>query len=281
MPKPSWLKVKIASGREFKKVRNELHASSLHTVCEEAKCPNIAECWNSGTATFIVLGKICTRNCHFCGVQSAKQGEALDKKEPEKITDAVKRFGLRYVVLTSVDRDDLPDFGALHFAECIKAVKAAGARVEALIPDFQGSTECLQKVIEARPDVIGHNIEVVERLQAIARDRRASYEQSLDVLRNAKKLNKMIFTKSSIMLGLGERRKEVEHTMDDLLAVECDLLTLGQYLQPSKRNLPVQRFLTPEEFAELKRIALQKGFKHVEAGPLVRSSYRAGAFFER
>ena len=171
--KPAWLKVKIASGQGFKSVRNTLHAHSLHTVCEEAKCPNIAECWNCRTATFMLLGRICTRNCLFCSVEMAKQGQQVDKGEGEKIASAVKKFGLRYVVLTSVDRDDLPDFGALHFAECIKAVKAAGTRVEALIPDFQGSIECLQKVIEAGPDVIGHNIEVVERLQAIARDSRA------------------------------------------------------------------------------------------------------------
>lgn len=279
--KPAWLKVKIASGPGFKSTRNTLHAYSLHTVCEEAKCPNIAECWNCRTATFMLLGRICTRNCLFCSVEMAKQGQQVDKDEGEKIAAAVKKFGLRHVVLTSVDRDDLPDFGALHFAECIKAVKAAGARVEALIPDFQGSMECLQKVIEARPDVIGHNIEVVERLQAAARDSRASYEQSLNVLQNAKKLNKMVFTKSSIMLGLGERKKEVEHAMDDLLAVECDLLTLGQYLQPGKRNLSVQRFLKPEEFEEFKKTALHKGFKKVWAGPLVRSSYRAGELFEQ
>lgn len=280
MVKPHWLKVSIASGQEFKKVRNQLHGSSLNTVCEEAKCPNIAECWNSGTVTFMVLGSTCTRNCPFCAVQSSKKGEALDREEPQNIAQAVKKFGLRYVVLTSVDRDDLPDFGSGHFAECIRAVKEAGAGVEALIPDFQASVECLKKVVEAKPVVIGHNIEVVKRLQSIARDCKASYERSLGVLGNVKKLDAEIFTKSSIMLGLGETREETMQAMDDLLAAKVDFLTLGQYLQPSKRNLPVHSFLKPEEFSQLKETALQKGFKKVEAGPLVRSSYKAGDLLE-
>ena len=280
MVKPHWLKVSIASGQEFKKVRNQLHGSGLHTVCEEAKCPNIAECWNSGTATFMVLGSTCTRNCPFCAVQSSKKGKPVDKGEPQKIAQAIKKFGLRYAVLTSVDRDDLPDFGSGHFAECIRAVKEAGTRVEALIPDFQGNLECLKKVVEAKPVVIGHNIEVVKSLQSIARDGRASYEMSLGVLKNVKKLDAEIFTKSSIMLGLGETGEETAQAMDDLLAAKADFLTLGQYLQSSKKNLPVHRFLKPEEFSQLKEIALQKGFERVESGPLVRSSYKAGDLLE-
>ncbi len=279
MPKPEWLKVKIAGGEEFNQIRNTLHSSGLHTVCEEARCPNIAECWKSKTATFLILGSTCTRHCAFCAVQSAKKGTALDALEPKKIADAIKKFGLRYAVLTSVDRDDLPDFGALHFAECIKAANAAGAKVEALIPDFQGNCDCLQKVVEAKPAVIGHNIEVVERLQHVARDARAGYEQSLNVLLNAKKLNKKIFTKSSIMLGLGETREEVLRAMDDLIAAWVDFLTIGQYLQPNKESLPVAEFIEPMKFSELKEIALQKGFRRVIAGPLVRSSYKAAELF--
>ncbi len=279
MPKPKWLKVKIAGGEEFNQIRNTLHSSGLHTVCEEARCPNIAECWKSKTATFLILGSTCTRHCAFCAVKSARKGQALDLQEPKKIAGAIKKFGLRYAVLTSVDRDDLPDFGALHFAECIKAANAAGAKVEALIPDFQGSIECLRAVVDAQPAVIGHNIEVVERLQAAARDARASYQQSLDVLRNVKKINQKIFTKSSIMLGLGESRQEVLHAMRDLLAAGVDFLTVGQYLQPNKKSLPVAGFIEPKKFDELKEIALQKGFRRVIAGPLVRSSYKAAELF--
>ncbi|MDP2973583.1 MAG: lipoyl synthase [Candidatus Diapherotrites archaeon] len=279
VPKPEWLKVRIASGAEFNQIRNTLRSSGLHTVCEEAKCPNIAECWKSKTATFLILGSTCTRHCAFCAVQSAKKGQALDAKEPQKIAGAIKKFGLRYAVLTSVDRDDLPDFGAAHFAECIKAAKAAGAKVEALIPDFQGNLDCLQKIVNAKPAVIGHNIEVVERLQHTARDARASYEQSLNILRNAKKLNKKIFTKSSIMLGLGETREEVLRAMDELIAAKVDFLTLGQYLQPNKQCPPVVDFIEPKKFGELKEIALGKGFKQVVAAPLARSSYKAAELF--
>ncbi len=279
MPKPEWLKVRIASGAEFKQIRDTLHSFGLHTVCEEARCPNIAECWKSKTATFLILGSVCTRHCAFCAVQSAKKGELVDALEPKKIADAVKKFGLRYAVLTSVDRDDLPNFGAAHFAECIKAANAAGAKVEALIPDFQGNIECLRAVVDAQPAVIGHNIEVVERLQHAARDARAGYGQSLNVLKNVKKLNKKIFIKSSIMLGLGETREEVLRAMDGLLSAGVDFLTLGQYLQPNKESLPVVEFVEPKKFEELKEAALQKGFKRVIAGPLVRSSYKAAELF--
>jgi len=278
--KPMWLKVDIASGEKLRTVEKQLQGSKLYTVCEEAKCPNIGECWNSGTATFMVLGRVCTRNCLFCGVESAKKGQALDKEEPANIGKAIKSFGLRYAVLTSVDRDDLPDLGAGHFSNCIKAVKKEGVRVEALIPDFQGRKTCLQKIVEAKPNVIGHNLEVVERLQGFARDARASYRRSLKVLENVKKLDGGIFTKSSLMLGLGEEREEIEQAMDDLRSVECDFLTLGQYLQPSKKNLPVIEFVEPKVFEELREIAKGKGFRKVVSGPLVRSSYKAGDLFE-
>ena len=270
-----WLKARLGGGEEFAAVRSQLRGSGLHTVCEEALCPNLGDCWNRGTATFLLLGGVCTRHCLFCAVRSGCSGEAIDSSEPAKIACSVKRFGLRYVVLTSVDRDDLPDFGAGHFADCISEIKSGGVKVEALIPDFSGDIGSLRRIVEAGPDVIGHNIEVVERLQGAVRDARASYRQSLGVLANVKKLCSGILTKSSIMLGLGETKEEVLQAMRDLLGTGCDFLTIGQYLQPSKRNLPVQRFVPPEEFAEYREIALQMGFKGVEAGPLVRSSYRA------
>jgi len=278
--KPEWLKVRIPEGETCRKLSNMLGALQLHTVCEEALCPNRAECWGNGTATFMLMGSICTRNCNFCSVKSARHGEALDESEPRRIADAVRGMSLQYAVLTSVDRDDLPDFGAGHFAECISEIKKQnnGVKVEALIPDFRGRKDCLEKIAGAKPDVIGHNIEVVERLQGIARDAKASYMQSLSVLRNAKLLDGKIFTKSSIMLGLGETCAEVLKVMDDLLSVQCDFLTLGQYLQPTKMNLPVVEFVVPEKFAEYREIALQKGFRRVESGPLVRSSYKAGDF---
>jgi lipoic acid synthetase len=271
-----WLKARLGGGEEFAAVRSHLRGSGLHTVCEEALCPNLGDCWNRGTATFLVLGGVCTRHCLFCAVRSGCSGETIDPSEPEKIACSVKRFGLRYVVLTSVDRDDLPDFGAGHFASCISEIKKSrGAKVEALIPDFSGDIGSLRRIVEAGPDVIGHNIEVVERLQGTVRDARASYRQSLGVLANVKKLCSGILTKSSIMLGLGETKEEVLQAMRDLLGAGCDFLTIGQYLQPSKRNIPVQRFVTPAEFEEYREIALQMGFRGVESGPLVRSSYRA------
>ncbi|MCX6798879.1 MAG: lipoyl synthase [Candidatus Diapherotrites archaeon] len=276
MPKPMWLKTKIGGGGEFAAVRSSLHGSGLHTVCEEALCPNLGDCWNRGTATFMVLGKVCTRHCLFCAVQSGACGQALESMEPCKIAEAVKKFGLRYVVLTSVDRDDLPDFGAGHFAQCVREIKnSAEAKVEVLIPDFNGNADCLRAIVEAKPDVIGHNIEVVERLQGIARDAKASYRQSLGVLKKIKEICSGVLTKSGIMLGLGETREEVLRVMKDLRVAGCDFLTIGQYLQPSKRNLPVQRYVPPAEFEELRQAALEMGFKGVEAGPLVRSSYRA------
>lgn len=278
--KPLWLKSEILSGGKSALVVSQLKSSTLNTVCEEAKCPNRGECWRHGTATFILMGNICTRNCLFCAIQSGKKGQELDLQEPGNIALAAKEMGLKYVVLTSVDRDDLDDLGAGHFAECIKAVKQSGTRVEALIPDFQGRKDCLEKIVCAEPDVIGHNIEVVKRLQKIARDPRASYKQSLKLLHNIKVLNPKIKTKSSIMLGLGETREEVLQAMDDLRGVKCDFLTIGQYLQASKKNLLVHEYIEPEVFEGLKNAGLEKGFGFVASGPLVRSSFKAGEFFE-
>ncbi|MDP6670392.1 MAG: lipoyl synthase [archaeon] len=278
--KPLWLKSEILSGGKSTLVVSKLRSSTLNTVCEEAKCPNRGECWRHGTATFILMGNVCTRNCLFCSIQSGRTGQELDLQEPKNVTQAAKEMGLKYVVLTSVDRDDLEDLGAGHFAECIKEVKKSGARVEALIPDFQGRKDCLEKIVRAKPNVIGHNIEVVERLQGIARDPRASYKQSIKLLHNIKAFNPEIKTKSSIMLGLGETREEVLQVMDDLREVECDFLTLGQYLQASKKNLLVHEYIEPEVFEELKKAGLEKGFGFVASGPLVRSSFKAGEFFE-
>ncbi len=284
MKKPDWLRIKAPVGEDAKRfstVHGVLKKYSLHTVCEEAKCPNSCDCWGSGTATFIVLGDVCTRNCRFCSAKKNKTGQPLDKGEPGNIASAVRELNLNYVVLTSVDRDDLADGGASHFAACIRAVKKEnnGVLVEALIPDFSGRVDCLRVVCGAKPDVVGHNIEVVREFQSIARDARASYETSLSVLRNVKKIDSSILTKSSLMVGLGETDEMVLRTMDDLRAVGVDALTIGQYLQPTKYNLPVVEFVSPEKFAEWKNIGLKKGFLFVASGPFVRSSYKAGEYY--
>jgi len=278
--KPDWLRAIIPSGGKTSLVATQLKGNALNTVCSEARCPNRGECWKHGTATFIAMGKVCTRNCLFCAVQSGKNGEPLDRKEPAKIADAAEQMGLKYVVITSVDRDDLSDLGAGHFAECIKEVKARGIKVEVLIPDFQGKIDCLKKVVDANPEVIAHNIEVVERLQSSVRDARASYKQSLGLLHNIKVLDPEMKTKSGLMLGLGESREEVLAAMDDLRGVKCDFLTIGQYLQPTKKNILVQEYVKPSVFEELKHIGLEKEFGFVASGPLVRSSYLAGEFYE-
>jgi len=256
---------------------------SLHTVCEEAHCPNVGECWGGGTATFMIMGELCTRACRFCNVKSGKPSGVLDAEEPANVARAVKDLGLKYVVLTSVDRDDLPDGGASHFAKTITSVRtlAQGTSVEALIPDFGGSLAELQTVVEAGPDVIGHNLETTEALTPKVRDPRASYHQSLQVLERVKQLNRRVFTKSSLMLGLGEREEDVLQTFRDLRAVGTDFLTLGQYLRPSPRNLPVVEYVTPERFSHYQIVAEEMGFLYVASGPLVRSSYRAGEYFMR
>jgi lipoic acid synthetase len=282
--KPDWLKVRLPTGEGLHKyggIRETLKGMGLVTVCEEALCPNINECWGSGTATFMVMGDTCTRGCKFCNVKTAANGQKLDPLEPEKIAKAVKEWGLKYIVVTSVDRDDLADQGAGHFAECIREIKKQRPEtiVEVLIPDFRGNEKCIDTIIEAKPDVIAHNIETVKELQSSVRDRRANYEQSLSVLRHVKKNAPEIFTKSSIMLGLGETDSQLFEAMDDLRKNNVDILTLGQYLRPSSWHLEVKEFVRPEKFAQLKEIGEQRGFAFVAAGPFVRSSYKAGEFF--
>lgn len=279
--KPPWLKQRWTADREdFGHIRDALRRRGLVTVCEEASCPNIDECWSQeGTATFMIMGDTCTRGCGFCDVDTGG-GEELDPLEPAKIAGAVEEIGLDYVVITSVDRDDLPDGGADHFARTVKAVRhETDALVEVLIPDFQGDQDCLQRIVEEGPTVLAHNIETVERLQGEVRDPRAGYRQSLGVLENAKDLDSSLYTKSSLMLGVGETEEEVITALEDLREVDVDIVKLGQYLQPSGEHLAVERYVPPEEFDDLEDRALDLGFEFVAAGPFVRSSYRAGELF--
>jgi lipoic acid synthetase len=268
-------------GPTYTRLKELMKQYSLHTVCEEARCPNVGECWGGGTATFMIMGELCTRACRFCNIKNGKPDGILDPDEPRNVAMAVKDLRLNYVVLTSVDRDDLPDGGASHFARTIRAVRALApdVSVEALIPDFGGGLTQIQTVVQAGPDVIGHNLETTERLTLRVRDARASYRQSLRVLEHVKKLNQRLFTKSSLMLGLGEQEEEVIQTLRDLRTIGTDFLTLGQYLRPSPRNLPVVEYITPERFDYYRRIAEQLGFLYAASGPLVRSSYRAGEYF--
>ena len=273
-------RIRPASGK-FWVVGQAIKSQGLHTVCQESHCPNISECWSGGTATFMVMGDTCTRACKFCNVKTFFNGQPLDGGEPGKLALTIKEWGLDYVVITSVDRDDLPDQGSGHFAECITKIKEEnpGIRVEVLIPDFRGNADCLKRVVEARPDVIAHNIETVRSLQARVRDPRAGYEQSLFVLETAKKLDPSIHTKSSIMLGFGEGDREVLETMHDLRARGVDFLTLGQYLRPSTRHIQVREFVPQEKWDFFRMMGEEIGFLYVASGPLVRSSYRAGEFF--
>jgi lipoic acid synthetase len=279
--KPEWIKVKLPTGKDYVRIRRIIKSFCLNTVCEEALCPNIADCWGSGTATIMILGDICTRACKFCSVTKGNPKGYLDVNEPERVARAVFKANLDYVVLTSVCRDDLKDGGASHFAETIKAIKKIRPKaiVEVLIPDFQGDESSLKKVVDANPNVIGHNIEVVERLSKLVRDRRASYELSLFVLEKIKELNPKIYTKSSIMVGLGETKDEVIQAMKDLRLAKVDFLTIGQYLRPSKRQMQVVRYVSPNEFKYYEQIGLSLGFLFVASGPLVRSSYKAGEYF--
>lgn len=279
--KPEWLRVKAPGGEKYAKVKTLLRGLQLNTVCEGAQCPNAGECWGSGTATIMILGDTCTRGCRFCAVTSGDPHGALDPDEPERVAAAVDELNITYTVLTSVDRDDLPDFGAGHYARTISAIKRRrpDITVEALIPDFQGDEKALDKVVEARPEVIGHNIETVESLTPRVRDRRANYRQSIEVLRAAKRKYPSVYTKSSIMLGLGETGDEVIGAFKDLREAGVDLLTVGQYLRPSHRHMPVEQYVTPAAFEKYRAIASELGFIHVASGPLVRSSYRAGEFF--
>lgn len=279
--KPSWLKVGLPSGPNYQRLRRDFRALDLHTVCEEARCPNLAECWRDGTATIMILGDVCTRGCRFCAVKTAKTGTPVDWEEPRRVAEALARMQLRYVVITSVDRDDLADGGAGVFARTITETKARCPELilEALIPDFQGDPAALAVVVDAGPEVIGQNIETVERLTRYARDRRCGYEQTLRVLENIKLRNPATYTKTAILLGMGETESEVLRTMRDIRARGVDILTLGQYLRPSKKHLPVAEYLNPGKFAEYEQAGLELGFRYIAAGPMVRSSYRAAEFF--
>lgn len=273
--KPEWLKINLHTDPEFVELKRLMRGRGLHTVCEEARCPNIFECWNRRTATFMILGDVCTRNCGFCAVTSGAPA-GLDLDEPERVADACVQMNLRHVVVTSVARDDLPDGGARIFAETIRAIrrKNPSTGVEVLIPDFMGNWDALAEVMEAEPDVLNHNIETVRRLSDRVRSR-AKYDRSLEVLRRAKEMKPHISTKSSIMVGLGETMAELYEAMDDLRVVGVDIVTFGQYLRPTSRHLAVAKFYTPAEFAHLREEALRRGFAHCESGPLVRSSYHA------
>jgi lipoyl synthase len=273
LPRPSWLKVKVPLGTSYAHLRTLLADQRLHTVCEEARCPNMAECWNAGTATFMILGDICTRSCGFCAVKTGRP-EGLDREEPRRVAEAVQRMGVRHAVVTSVNRDELDDGGAEIFAQTIREIRTLtpGVTIEVLIPDLRGVAWALSIVFDARPEILNHNVETVPRLYTHVRPQ-AKYPRSLEVLRLAKEAG--LASKTGMMLGLGERTEEVISVMEDLRLVNCDILTLGQYLQPSHQHLPVERYVTPEEFQMLKEQGISMGFKHVESGPLVRSSYHA------
>ena len=280
--KPQWLKIKLDTNDNFSNIKQTLKNHNLHTVCEEAHCPNISECWNTGTATFMLMGDVCTRGCKFCAVKTGNPMKKLDPGESKKLAQALAEIKLfDYVVLTCVDRDDLEDGGAAHFAECIIEIKKAYPEIiiEVLIPDFNGDIASLKKIIDAKPEVIAHNIETVERLQKKIRDVRANYNQSLAVLENIKKINPKIYTKSSIMLGLGETDEEIIQSMKDLRAINADILTIGQYLRPTDWHIPISSFVAPEKFEYFKQKALELGFLFCAAGPFVRSSYKAGELF--
>ena len=276
-PKPSWLKVRAPGGPKYLRLKGLMREWNLHSVCEEAHCPNIGECWEDLTATFMILGDVCTRNCGYCAVTHGRP-QWEDREEPERVGRAVGELGLEHVVITSVNRDDLADGGAAHFAATVDAIRrhAPGCRVELLIPDFQGTAAALATVIAAAPDILNHNTETVPRLYKVARHG-GRYERTLELFRRARRAAPDLLTKSGIILGLGEERDELVATMRDLRAVDVNILTLGQYLRPSAQHLPVARYYHPDEFRELAGIGAEMGFAHVESGPLVRSSYHAKA----
>jgi lipoyl synthase len=282
-PKPEWLTVRPPGGENHSQLKELFGSLGLHTVCEEAHCPNVQECWGGGTATLMLMGDVCSRACRFCMVTPGKPSGALDQLEPENVAFALSQMGLTYVVLTSVDRDDLPDGGASHIAKTIRLVKEKNPNllVEVLIPDFQDDLASIKEVVEARPDVLAHNIETTMSLTPRVRDPRAHYWQSLSVLRNIKKLDPRVYTKSSIMVGLGESEEEVTQAMLHLRRAGVDFLTVGQYLRPSHRHLVVEEYVRPEQFERYRAIGEGLGFSYVASGPLVRSSYRAGEFFIR
>jgi lipoic acid synthetase len=273
VPKPKWLRVKLPTGQAYKEVRDIVSEHKLHTICESGHCPNMGECWGAGTATFMILGNICTRSCGFCNVATGKPLEA-DPFEPGRVANSVKLMNVKHAVITSVDRDDLPDGGSEIWAQTVRAIRhqSPGTTLETLIPDFAGKWENLARIIQVAPEIVSHNLETVRRLTKEVRIQ-AKYDRSLEVLRRLRQAG--IKTKSGVMLGLGESFEEVVETMDDLRSVDCQILTLGQYLQPTPKHLPVVEFIHPDTFAELKQIGLEKGFRYVESGPLVRSSYHA------
>ena len=288
MQKPDWFKIKLPNGGKYNKIKNLIKTNRLHTICEEAKCPNLSECWSHGTATFLILGDICTRYCGYCNVKTGKPLQ-VDIEEPKKVADAVNKLGLKYVVITSVTRDDLEDGGASIYVSTIKEIKKINpdCKVELLIPDLQLKNNsdydynknkinisALKKIINARPDVLGHNIEAVRRVFMEVR-KGGNYDLSLELLKTLKNIDKDIKTKSGLMVGFGETIDEIKETMGDLINNDVDFLTIGQYLQPSEKHVKISKFYKPEEFEELRKIGLEMGFKHIEAGPLVRSSYRA------
>jgi lipoyl synthase len=281
--KPAWLRVRVGGGERYKAVKQTVATHKLATVCEESHCPNIGECWNHGTATIMLMGAVCTRACKFCAVDTGNPKGWLDPDEPANAARSVQLMGLKYVVLTSVDRDDLPDGGAQHYADCVKAIKATNPNtaVEALTPDFSGDTSAVATVVNSGLEVFAQNIETVERLTHVVRDIRAGYQQTLDVLKHAKKANPDVLTKSSLMVGIGEDDAEIRQTLADLRAHQVDVVTLGQYLRPTTNHLPVERWVTPEQFAEFRQWGLAMDFVEVASGPLVRSSYRADRVFEQ
>ena len=272
--KPEWIRVKLPTGKKYTELRSVVDRYNLHTICTSGSCPNMGECWGEGTATFMILGNICTRSCGFCGVKTGRP-ESLDWEEPEKVARSIKLMNIKHAVLTSVDRDDLKDMGSIIWAETVRAVRRMNPNttMETLIPDFQGVERNLNRILDAAPEIISHNMETVRRLTREVRIQ-AKYDRSLGVLRYLKE-NGANRTKSGIMLGLGEKEEEVIETLHDLKEAKVDIVTIGQYLQPSKKHLPVKQFVTPEQFAKYKEIGLELGFRHVESGALVRSSYRA------
>ena len=283
LPKPSWLKARFPSGPKYETVKETVRTHRLATVCEESMCPNIGECWANGTATIMLMGAVCTRSCQFCAVDTGNPNGWLDLEEPANAARSVELMGLKYVVLTSVDRDDLADGGAAHYAACVGAIKrrCPGTIVEALTPDFSGSTAAVETVLESGVDVFAQNLETVERLTRRVRDPRAGYAQTLGLLEHAKRHRPGVVTKTSLMLGLGETEGEVVQALDDLRARTVDIVTFGQYLRPTMNHLPVERYVTPAEFDRYRELGLARGFLEVVSGPLVRSSYRAERAFEK
>ena len=279
--KPPWLKVQLPGGEAYEPVKANVKRLDLHTVCQEARCPNLGECWGAGTATIMILGDVCTRGCRFCNVKTGSPKGEVDWLEPKRVAEAVAEMGWKYLVLTAVDRDDLADGGAAIFAATVRQIhkRSPGAKVECLTGDFAGDLGALDIVLDAQPEVLAHNLETVERLQATVRDRRANYRQSLAVLEHARRSGNVRYTKTSLMLGLGETEAEIETAMDDARTAGVDIFTMGQYLQPTKRHLPVAEYVTPEKFERLRKVGVSKGFRQVVSSPLSRSSYHAEQAF--